>query len=82
MLPGRDDEADRVLLFLNKFAPHQPTRRNLIFLITGNQPREPFSCIQELGNAIENLTTANIYLLDLDDFVNALFNYEVAIDRA
>jgi hypothetical protein len=77
---GRDGEADQVLMFLNRFAPNQPIRRNLIFLVTGNSPRDPFGCIQELGDVIENLTAVNVYLLELDAFVNALFDYEVVID--
>lgn len=81
---GQDEESDRVLRFLDKFAPHQPTRRNLIFLVTGNEPRDPFGCIQALGsgNVIENLTAVNVHISDLENFVNALFDYEVTIDGA
>jgi hypothetical protein len=77
---GRHGEADQVLKFLDKFAPHQPTRSNLIFLVTGNNPRDPFGCIRELGNVIEKLTAINVYFINLDDFVNTLFDYEMTID--
>jgi len=79
---GRDDEADQVLMFLNKFAPHQPTRRHMIFLVTGNRPRDPFRCIQEREEVIENLIAANVCIPDLEDFVNSLFDYEVEINGA
>lgn len=81
---GQDEEADRVLRFLDKFAPHQPTRCNLIFLVTGNEPRDPFGCIHVLGsgNIIENLTAVNVHISDLGNFANALFDYEVTIDGA
>lgn len=81
---GKSEEADRVLKFLDRFAPHQPTRRNLIFLVTGNEPRDPFGCIQVLGsgNVIENLTVVNVHISDLENFVNALFDCEVMINGA
>lgn len=77
---NRDDEADQVLMFLNKFAPHQPARRYMIFLVTGNAPQDPFYCIQEREDVIENLIAANLCIPNLDDFVNALFDHEVTVD--
>ena len=77
---GRDNEAEQVLQFLNKFATHQPARQHMIFLVTANRPRDPFRCIQEREKVIENLIAANVCILELDDFVNALFDYEVEIN--
>jgi len=79
---SRNGEADQVLMFLHKFAPHQPTRRHMIFLVTGNRPRDPFRCIQEQEEIIENLIAANVCIPGLEDFVDSLFDYEVDINGA
>jgi hypothetical protein len=79
---GRDDEANKILMFLHKFAPHQPVRRHMIFLITGNRPRNPFRCIQDRQKVIDNLVAANVHITELDDFINDLFDCEVEADGA
>ena len=76
----RHPEANQVLTFLNKFAPNQPTTRALLFLVTGNRPRDPFGCVQERDEVIDNLMAANLWLPELDDFVEGLFDFEVDID--
>jgi len=77
---GRDDEANQVLRFLDKFISPQPVRRHMIFIVTGNNPRDPFRCIQEQGTIIEDFIACDVCISDLGDFVNALFDYEVEID--
>jgi len=79
---GKDDEADQLIAFLNRFDANKPTRRSLLFLITGNAPRDPFRHIQDQEQVIKNLTATNLHLNSLDEFVTALFNYEVKIDGA
>jgi hypothetical protein len=79
---GRDDDAEKVLMFLHKFAPNQPIRRHMIFLVTGNKPRDPFRWLQGRDDVIDNLVAANVYIAQLDHFVNDLFDYEVEIDGA
>jgi hypothetical protein len=77
---GRHDEANQVLSFLDSFAPVQPTQHNIIFLITGNTPRDPFGSIQRRGNVMANLLAVNACVPELDEFINALFDYEVNSD--
>lgn len=79
-LQGRDQDADQVLSFLNKFAPVQPTQQHVLFLITGNVPRDPFQSIQRRDSIIPNLLAVNIPIPELDEFVDALFDYEVNLD--
>jgi hypothetical protein len=76
----RDDEADQVVRLLNKFSPNQPVRRNVIFLVTGNRPRDPFRYIQEREEVIENLIAADVCITNMDSFVNAVFDCEVEVD--
>lgn len=77
---GRDSEADRIRSFLNGFAPHRPTRRYMIFLVTGNEPRDPFGYIQGLDGVTDSLIAANVSISNLHSFVNSLFDCEVWID--
>jgi hypothetical protein len=73
---GRDDEADQVLQFLNKFAKFQPAQRNLLFLVTGNRPRDPFRCVQDQQNVLRNLQAVNVPLSNLNNLIKTLFDYE------
>jgi hypothetical protein len=77
---GRNDEADQVLEFLNKFANFQPVQRNLLFLVTGNQPRDPFRYVQEQQNVLRNLQAVNVPLSSLNSLVKELFDYEFDIE--
>jgi hypothetical protein len=77
---GRDNEADCIRSFLNGFAAHQPTRKYMIFLVTGNEPRDPFGYIQDLDEVIDSLMAANVSISSLHGFVNALFDCEVWTD--
>jgi hypothetical protein len=54
----------------------------MIFLITGNRPRNPFRCIQDRQKVIDNLVAANVHITELDDFINDLFDCEVEADGA
>lgn len=76
---GRDDEANQVLIFLKRLSPHWLSQRYMIFLVTENKPKDPFRYIQEQETPIENLVACNLSITDLDNFVNAIFDYEVKI---
>jgi hypothetical protein len=54
----------------------------MIFLVTGNKPRDPFRWLQGRDDVIDNLVAANVYIAQLDHFVNDLFDCEVEIDGA
>ncbi len=72
----RHCEADKVLSFLNQALNSKPIHHAMIFLLTGNNPRDPFNHIQKQENIISNLVAVNLALGDLDDLVNAVFEYE------
>jgi len=76
---GRDNEASEVLTFLQRFSSHRLMQRYMIFLVMENRPRDPFRCIQEQETLIENLVCCNLSISNLNDFVNAIFDYEVEI---
>jgi hypothetical protein len=77
---NRGREAKQVLGFLKTLAPHQPIRRNLLFLVTGNCPSDPFSWIHQRKNVMKNLITVNLSISNLDDFVKKLFDYEAKVN--
>lgn len=79
-LKGQHEKAAEILAFQKRLAPHPPIRRNLLMLVTGNRPRNPFQVIEVEPNVVENLTAANLSLTDLANLVNELFEAEVNLD--
>lgn len=75
---GRDDEANRLLDLSNKFGKRSLTRRSCLFLVTGNQPGDPFGCLQT-GRLAPGLETLQLTLDRLPEFVNDLFEAEVDV---
>lgn len=75
---GQHDKAEAVLGFLNTFAPYH--KRWLLFLATGNQPRDPFECVQQNETCIDGLIAVNVSFADLGPLVRTLFETEVVID--
>jgi len=53
-----------------------PTK-NWIFIITGNKPRNPFKRISDMTQIVENLSVASIYLPNLPDFIDEIFDMAV-----
>jgi hypothetical protein len=79
-LRGEREKAAIILAFQNRLAPHPPIRRNLLMLVTGSRPRNPFRVIEVESEVVENLTAANLSLTDLTNLVNELFEAEVNLD--
>lgn len=48
-------------------------RHNWLFIITGNQPCDPFAPIEEIDNVVENLRTVSLHLPRLSLFINEIF---------
>jgi hypothetical protein len=65
------EEVDKVLetLSVRSFP-----RENWIFLVTGNDPANPFSVVQAADEVIENLTCVNLCLADLEALVQEVFD--------
>jgi hypothetical protein len=77
-LEGKQDKADAVLSFLNLYAPNKPTKRWLLFLVTGNRPHDPFGCLQtQEEEIIENLVAVNLSVDNLSAWINRLFEQEI-----
>jgi Cap4 SAVED domain len=70
---GKGDKARSVRSFLNRFAGPKPKRRFVLFLITGNQPRDPFRYIQNRKRNLRNLTAINVHILRLQALVKQIF---------
>jgi len=52
----------------------RPVRReNWIFVITGNQPRDPFSAVQAADDVVENLSCVDLRLDGLGELVERVF---------
>jgi Cap4 SAVED domain len=76
---GREDDAFRLLDLSHKFGKRSLTKRSCLFLITGNEPQDPFGCL--VGRRLApGLETVQLTLDELPQFVNELFEAEVDIN--
>lgn len=73
----KDDVADELLNLLDRTRGNPFNVRHIIFLITGNKPRDPFNVIESIKKPVRNLTAMNLALNELTEFVNILFEREV-----
>jgi len=73
----KDDIADELLNLLDRTRGNPFNIRHIIFLITGNKPRDPFNVIESIEKPVRNLTAMNLTLNDLAEFVNTVFEREV-----
>lgn len=76
---GRDDEAKRLLDLSQKFGKRNLKRRSCLFLVTGNDPNEPFGCLvgKQLAPGLE---AVQLTLAELTPLVNEIFDAEVDLD--
>ncbi len=73
----KDNLADELLNLLDRTRGNSFNVRHIIFLITGNKPRDPFNVIESIEKPVRNLTAVNLTLNDLTEFVNTVFEREV-----
>ncbi len=76
---GKNEEADQVTKFLDKTSLYQPAKASLLFLVTGNQPRDPFKYIQNMPSVLDNLTAAHIYISELTALVVDTFTRKIQV---
>ena len=74
---GEKDKSRAVREFMNKSLPNPPIRNDFLMLITGNNPDNPFDAINQIDLAGINLTTTNLSLENLTEFVNDLYEAEI-----
>jgi len=48
-------------------------RHNWIFILTGNLHKDPFATLNRLKSVIPDLTVVNIYLPEIEDFMNEIY---------
>jgi hypothetical protein len=76
---GRDEEANRLLDLSQKFGRRSLARRTCLFLVTGNQPTDPFGCLAGRRLA-PGLEAVQLTIRELGSFVNDVFDLEVDLD--
>jgi len=76
----RDEEALRLLDLSQKFGKRSLARRTCLFLVTGNQPTDPFACLAGKRLA-PGLEAVQLTLQELGPFVNEVFDSEVDLDE-
>jgi hypothetical protein len=74
---GEIEKANAILELLNPSTGNSPKRSNFLMLVTGNVPENPFKVIEEIDDVVGNLLAANLYLVDLTDFINRLFEEDI-----
>lgn len=75
---GKDDDAKRLLDLSHKFGKQSLVRRSVLFLVTGNKPREPFDVLGQKKQLAPNLEALHLRVEQLGDLVTSTF--EAAID--
>lgn len=70
---GDNDLAEQIDVILEILSLKPFPRHNWLFVITGNQPRDPFGPIEEIDSVVENLRTVSFHLPRLSLFVNEIF---------
>lgn len=74
---GDNELARQVDQLLQKLANKTVDQENWIFLITANQPGDPFGQIEALESVVPNLNCVNLRLQNLSEFVTELFEHPI-----
>jgi hypothetical protein len=77
---GKVQLAERILDFLNKCGPRRYCKRSCLFLVTGNQPRDAFGCVEQAQRVAPGLEAFQLTIDDLHDLVKDIFEAEVDAD--
>jgi len=70
---GDHDLAEQIDVILETLSLRPFPRHNWLFVITSDQPRDPFGPIEKMDNVVENLRAVNLYLPQLSSFINEIF---------
>jgi len=70
---GDHDLAEQIDVILETLGLRSSPRHNWLFVITGDQPRDPFGPIEKIDGVIENLRTVSLHLPQLSLFINEIF---------
>ncbi len=69
----KDPLAEQVDIIIETLGTQPVRRENWIFVITGNNPRDPFSDIQSAADVVEKLSCVDLVLNDLSGFIQEIF---------
>ena len=61
--------------------PDHPGRRYLIFLVTGNRPRQPFGAVKDVDHGLDDLHGVSLSLTHLDAVIFSALNTEVDVSE-
>lgn len=78
---GKDDEAYRLLDLSHKFGKRSLVKKSVLFLVTGNKPRDPFKVLGSKGRLAPKLETIHLTLSDLNDLITTSFKASVDVDN-
>lgn len=78
---GEIEKANAILELTNPTTGNPPKRSNFLMLVTGNAPGNPFKAIEDADDVVGNLLAANLYLVDLTDFIKKLFEEEINVNQ-
>jgi len=70
---GDHDLAEQIDIILETLGLRPFPRHNWLFVITGDQPRDPFDPIERIDSVVENLRTVSLHLPQLSSFINEIF---------
>ena len=76
---GKIDEAKRLLDLSSKFGKRGLVRKSVLFLISGNTPREPFGGLNAQPNLVPNLEAVHLSLDQLGNLVTSAFEADIDV---
>jgi hypothetical protein len=79
---GNRDKANQVRQVKNLLASmsHRVTRYYLLFLTTSGRPRNPFGCIEEMDDVLDNLIAVNVsFQKYIGDWIDQVFEGEILL---
>lgn len=71
----------QIMKILNIIGLNDFPTENWIFIITGNEPIDPFRRIFEMQDVAKNLSVISLHLPDLPDFIDEIFDLATKIPR-
>jgi hypothetical protein len=78
---GNRDKANQVRQVKNLLASmsHRVARHHLLFLATKGTPQDPFGCIEEMDEVLENLIVINVsFRKDIGDWISQVYEREIS----
>ncbi len=75
---GDNDLADQVVEIIALLSSRPFACKNWIFIISGNEPSNPFNALEQESQIVKDLSCVDIFLPDLQQLVNEIFDSPLA----